>query len=353
MLGYVTAERAELRMREYDIYRGYYCGICKSIGRRLGQMPRLVLSYDSVFLAMLLGSLTEEKETLDWEHCIVHPVKKVPVCKGVQKAAAVDTEAAAVDTEADAVDTEAPARGGAPTPAKGYNQVAGPMDYAADLMVILAYYNVLDDWQDERSAKSFAQKTGLTPAFKKLLREHPEYQTLCESISSVLAELSSLEREKCKSIDRVGEKFAIIMECIFTAYGEVSQKAQLGEIGKHLGKWIYLIDAVDDLAEDMKGGSYNPLIYRFEYDGGSAEEFWERIREQVELNLFQYLSQISDAYDLLDIRKNKDIIENIIFFGLRTRTEAILRKGVAPKERGTRGKSVDSARESHHEEDRD
>lgn len=333
MLGYVTAERAELRMREYDIYRGYYCGICKSIGRRLGQVPRLVLSYDSVFLAMLLGSLTEEKENLDWEHCIVHPVKKVPVCKGVQRAAAKDTEAAA--------------RGGAPTPANAGNQVAGPIDYAADLMVILAYYNVLDDWQDEHSAKSFAQKTGLTPAFKKLLRMKPEYQNLCESISSVLAELSSLEREKCKSIDRVGEKFAIIMECIFTAYGEVSQKAQLGEIGKHLGKWIYLIDAVDDLADDIKDGNYNPLIYRFEYDGGRPEEFWERIREQVELNLFQYLGQISDAYDLLDIRKNKDIIENIIFFGLRRRTEEILRKGVNSEKEGARGKSVNPEGWSH------
>ena len=76
MLGYVIPDKGELKLREYEIYTGYYCGICKSIGRRLGQGARLVLSYDAVFLAMVLAALSEEKETLKREHCILHPIDR-------------------------------------------------------------------------------------------------------------------------------------------------------------------------------------------------------------------------------------------------------------------------------------
>ena len=81
MLGYVTIEKGELKVREYDVYQGYYCGICKSIGRRLGQVPRLALSYDAAFLALLLDSLTQNEIQLYYEHCIIHPIQKRPTLK--------------------------------------------------------------------------------------------------------------------------------------------------------------------------------------------------------------------------------------------------------------------------------
>ena len=112
MLGYVTIEKNELKVREFDMYQAYYCGICKSIGRRFGQLPRMVLSYDSVFLALVLAGLSEETDIVLQEHCITHHIKKKPVVFGNEA-----------------------------------------LDYAADVMVILAYHKFLDDWKDERPGR--------------------------------------------------------------------------------------------------------------------------------------------------------------------------------------------------------
>ncbi|MEF9922291.1 MAG: DUF5685 family protein [Anaerovoracaceae bacterium] len=287
MLGYVTVEKSELKIREYEIYSAYYCGVCKSIGKRLGQLPRFTLSYDAAFLALLLSGLENQGETLERQHCIVHPVMK--------KTIVLDNKA---------------------------------VDYAADVMVILAYHKFLDDINDDNSLIGHGGKLAFGRQYRKLVKEYP---ALCEEIGVALEKLMELEKEKCNNLDKIGENFAIIMERIF-ANGPFpkGEEVPLAVIGKHLGKWIYLIDATDDLETDIKSGAYNPLIYRFEYDGKkeSAGEFWDRIKEQVEFSLFQYLAQMSNAYDLLGVKKNQGIIENIVFMGLRRRTETILEKGI-------------------------
>lgn len=287
MLGYVTVEKSELKIREYEIYSAYYCGVCKSIGKRLGQLPRFTLSYDAAFLALLLSGLENQGETLERQHCIVHPVMK--------KTTVIDNKA---------------------------------VDYAADVMVILAYHKFLDDINDDNSLVGYGGKLAFSRQYKKLVKEYP---ALCQEIAVALEKLMTLEKEKCNNLDKIGENFAIIMERIF-ANGPFpkGEEVPLAVIGKHLGKWIYLIDATDDLETDIKSGAYNPLIYRFEYDKSkeSADEFWNRIKEQVEFSLFQYLTQMSNAYDLLGVKKNQGIIENIVFMGLRRRTETILEKGI-------------------------
>ncbi|MBK5247363.1 MAG: hypothetical protein JJE49_08885, partial [Peptostreptococcaceae bacterium] len=117
MLGYITPDKPELKVREYEMYSAYYCGICKAIKRRHGEIPRLVLSYDSVLLAMILSAVYDlDKEendsvgpTVKLERCIIHPVKKRAIV---------------------------------------YNDAA--IDYAADMLVALAYYKFKDDWADEK-----------------------------------------------------------------------------------------------------------------------------------------------------------------------------------------------------------
>ena len=129
----------------------------------------------------------------------------------------------------------------------------------------------------------------------------------------------------------ISDKFAEVMEKIFvTGPGSDRNHKILGSIGKHLGKWIYMIDALDDIEKDIKENSYNPLVYRFDFneENETVLKFKERIREQVEFNLFQYLAQLSAACDLLEFKKNKEIIENVVFMGLRRKTEAILEKGI-------------------------
>lgn len=283
MLGYVTADKPELKMREFEVYSGYYCGVCKSIARRYGQLPRMVLSYDAAFLALLLAGLSGEEDKPDREHCIIHPVRKKTI----------------VENEA--------------------------IDYAADVMLILAWYKLKDDAGDE--GKLYAKAALLTQRhiYRKLAAARPQ---LCSKVEQNLKALAQLEAEKCSSLDQAAETFAKIMEAIFEEGplpAGFKEQAALRRIGYHLGKWIYLMDAVEDIDDNIRSGAYNPLLHRFCYEPGEPA-FKERIMETCRFNLFHYLGEIGKSADLLSLKKNRGIIENIIYMGLLRRTEQLTRK---------------------------
>jgi len=309
MLGYVRIDKGELKVREYEIYTGYYCGVCKSIGHRYGQLPRMALSYDAAFLAVLLESLSDKPDVPTQEHCIAHPVGK--------KKTIIRNKA---------------------------------IDYAADVMLILAWYKLIDDANDEGKAYAKGTMLLLKRIFRKLQHRYPD---LCTGIEIHLNTLSKLEKEKCDSLDMAADCFSKIMEVIFsegvrTIYTEAEQRAfcieeqfsssmlftgdkvtladTAAKLGYHLGKWIYLIDAVDDIEENIESGAYNPLLYRFSYDADAETpaQFRKRIKDDLNFNLFHYLAMLSNCINSLDIKKNKGIIENIVYFGLHSKTNEIL-----------------------------
>lgn len=273
MLGYVTIDKNELKVREFDMYQAYYCGICKSIGRRFGQLPRMTLSYDSVFLALVLAGLSEETDIVLQEHCITHHIKKKPVVFGNEA-----------------------------------------LDYSADVMVILAYHKFFDDWKDERSKVGLLGKSALAGAYRKLQQIHPD---VCKKTEESINALSELEKENSGKMDLVSGTFADIMETLFAGYDPAANSSRiLGQMGRHLGKWIYTIDALDDYKKDMEEEHYNPLKFR------------ENKLEGIGDLLYNYLAEVTNAYDLLEIKKNKGIIDNIIFMGLRVRTDVILKERI-------------------------
>ena len=317
MLGYVKIDKGELKVREYEVYTGYYCGVCKSIGRRYGQLPRMVLSYDAAFLAILLASLSDESDTPVQEHCIAHPV--------IKKKTVIRNRA---------------------------------IDYAGDVMLILAWYKLADDATDEGKAYAKPVMLMMKRIFRRLNSLYPE---LCSSVKCHLSALSALEREKCASIDMAAEAFSKIMEDIFTeglqaVYGSEPPQHEppgdrgdpcisgmqdepcgfaspgndtrelLARAGYHLGKWVYMIDAVDDIEENIESGAYNPLLFRFKFDAANetADEFRARIEPDLRFHLYHYLAMLSRCTDSLDIRKNAGIIENVIYFGLNRKTEEII-----------------------------
>lgn len=308
MLGYVRINKPELKVREYEVYTGYYCGVCKYIGKTYGQLPRMALSYDAAFLALVLASLDDEQDKPVQEHCIAHHIQKKTIIRN--KA----------------------------------------IEYAGDVMLILAWYKLLDDAHDEGKKTAKATAMLLKRIFKKLRRKHPH---LCAGIEEHLNRLSELEKSKCDSLDMVAEEFSKIMEVIFAEGGkllygdsdakctrsngdgmflsideELSPADALAKIGYHLGKWVYVIDAADDIEDNIQTGAYNPLLYRFGFDAGkeSTAEFRERIRESLNFNLFHYLAVLSNYVNILDIKKNKGIIDNVIYFGLNQKTEEIVRR---------------------------
>jgi len=339
MLGYITPDKPELKVREYEMYSAYYCGICKAIKRRHGEIPRLVLSYDSVLLAMILSAVYDldkasdvARPTVRLERCIIHPVKKRVIV---------------------------------------YNDAA--IDYAADMLVVLAYYKFKDDWADEKKVLGAVGMTAFNKLHRKITSIYPE---TCGIINKSIAKLSQLEKENCQSMDEAAEPFAQLMKAVFSgaplkpglrgvaasvedsraedakqteaeskaekSLNEAELKSLLGEIGYNVGKWVYLIDAVDDLEKDLEKNRYNPL---------KAIKDDENYKSRVEFSLICALENASLALKKLGLEKNKGIIENIIYFGLLKKTESILGIAVLEDEKSRPGSGSESESDPNPKQD--
>ena len=295
MLGYVTPEKSELRLRENEVYGAYYCGLCRLAGKLYGQLPRLFLNFDFVFLAMLLSAVTDEPDDILGFRCLLHPTR---------------TKHAVAASSA--------------------------LEHAVRMMLILSYYKSIDDKNDEGSIKAFVGERILRKTSKKI---NMRRQKKSGKIKAYLEQINTLERQKCNSFDTVTEPFALLMEEVFdfdelgrfyqAKHNEEGVRYALRRIGHYTGKWISLIDAYDDLEDDVKTGAYNPLLLNYcfkagEHEGESLSDFKKRINERIRLNAMLYLSDISEVLNLLPIKKNLAILENIVYIGLRGKTEAIL-----------------------------
>ncbi len=283
MFGYIRPEKPELKIKEYDEFRAFYCGICKSIAKNSGQIARLTLSYDATFLALLFSSVSNTAPEKRVERCVVHPVQKRNIYK---------------------------------------NDKA--IDYAADVNIILMYHSLLDKWKDEKLVLSIAGTAALSRKYNKLTKKYP---FLCDIIEKKLKKLSKLEEEKCSSVDQAAEPFAQMMAEIMEfcpVIEDEKTKKVLRWLGYNIGKWVYIIDAFDDIEKDLIDKSYNPLLYQYEYHSEKVCEFKNRIRNDVEFILIYSLNEIGKAYELLEVKRNKDLIENIVFMGMLRQTEIIL-----------------------------
>ena len=276
-------DKPELKIREYEIFRGYYCGVCKSIKNNYGQIPRFTLTYDSSFLALLLDSMSKKEVNISIERCIAHPVNKRKVIK---------------------------------------NSIF--VDYASDMNIILAYLKVKDDWNDERKIYAFPAMLALKKAYKKVYKK---YNEKCSRISDSLKKLNDLEKRKSSSLDEVSILFGKVMEEVTDCpyIEDDNQRKALKWIGYNIGRWIYILDAYDDIEKDIKNKSYNPLIYQYEYNNQSLNDFKAEIVKDIDFLLVFILSEIEKGFNLIDVYKNKEIVENIIYLGMLKKTEAIIK----------------------------
>ncbi len=282
MFGYIMPEKPELKIKEYELFRGYYCGLCKSMGRSFGTLSRFALNYDSVFMGLLLASVHKEAPVLKRETCIANPVKKKWIVKD-----------------------------------------SSHIDFAADINVMLTYYKLKDDIRDEGG---WISRLGLYMFQRGYRNAAARNKQLDVIIASSIDSQVQLEKKRCASMDEAAEPFAnMLSQLIIAGYkgDEDSTSRILGWIGYNLGKWIYLIDAYDDMEKDIKSGSYNPLLSQYGYESQDIRIFRSGIMDEVRMTLLQILSQVTASIELLDLT-NKGIINNILYEGLYGRTESVL-----------------------------
>ena len=206
MYGYVVMNKPELKIREYDEYRAYYCGLCKALKHAAGKRGQIALSYDMTFLALLLSALYEPETEKIQERCMIHPVGKQNTRKNEY------------------------------------------IDYAADMSLLLAWYKCKDDYQDDKNYVKAAYGSTLNKQVRKL--EQKYHRQSCV-IKEQLEKLAVLENENTENIDVLSACFGNVLAEIFAARQDEWEK-ELRTFGFYLGKFVYIMDAYDDVEKDEK-----------------------------------------------------------------------------------------------------
>lgn len=275
MFGYIIVNKQEMKFREFDCYQSYYCGLCQNLKERYGRSGQITLSYDMTFVIMLLSSLYEPETAAGSCKCIAHPLEAHPTSR---------------------------------------NQFT---DYAADMNILFSYYKSLDDWSDERKLSGRAEAAFLRKKNEQVTKKYPQK---AERIYTLLERIRLYEKAGEKNIDLASGCFGEIMAEIFV-YRQDEWEADLRRMGFFLGKFIYLMDAYEDMERDQKNGSYNVFLYRKE-EAESEEEF-EKSAYTI-LNMM--MAECCRAFEKLPIIENVEILRNILYSGVWCRYEMVRRK---------------------------
>ena len=194
------------------------------------------------------------------------------------------------------------------------------VNYAAGVGELLMYLKLKDDRDDDGSMKARLGMTALKSGKEKALKKHGGAY---DFISEKLGELSELEKQDCAEIDEVADRFAKILEFIFTPklVKDPDTVRILAWFGYNLGRWLYIIDAYNDMEKDFKSGSYNTFLVNA---GSDVLEEKEKIRERVDFTLTLTLENMASALELLKLHRNRSLIENIVYQGLKGKQKSVL-----------------------------
>lgn len=273
MFGYIRINKMDLTFREFDYYKGYYCGLCKYLKENHGEVSRLSLNYDITFLIVILTALYKLDSDITYERCIANPLKKKM---------------------------------------RIVNEIT---EYAASMNILLSYYKLEDNLYDDNGIKD---KLAYELYKGKLKKAYEKYPQKAEYIKQQLGNLRELEKQESKSIDKVSNTFGNLMGEIFV-YKKDEYEHNLRNIGFNLGKYIYILDAYEDLEEDNKKGRYNPFIDYIDKK--------EELKNKVDRLISMSLGMATKNIEQLNLEFNKSIIDNIIYSGVYLRYKSILEKG--------------------------
>ncbi|MVX62090.1 hypothetical protein GKZ28_00040 [Clostridium chromiireducens] len=287
MFGYVTPLKAEMKVKDFARFKCYYCGLCCHIKNEFGNLPRMALNYDMTFLGLLLDALIPEELEVSKYRCSLHPTEK--------KAVIVNNKA---------------------------------LSYAAAMNISLFYYKLLDDVNDDKNIKSKFFSILLSPYKRKF---SSSVININDKIMESLNKLSTLESTKSfTSIDEICDPFSDLVGIILRDYpfelinDSPELRNTLYNLGYSIGKWIYLIDALDDLKSDMEKGKFNPIDFLYNKDALIYDKFIGLIKSKIEFTILNCGYSCKENLERLKLRRNEDILYNIIELGLMDKYNNII-----------------------------
>lgn len=265
MFGYIKPYKPEMRIKEYELYRSFYCSMCKKLGKSYGVFARFTLNYEFVFLALLFSSLNGSDCTTKKGRCPFNPIKKC-----------------------------------------NYSDIADEgFEFSSSAAIMLLYYKLLDNLRDEKGIKRL-KYLPLKPIFSKnYVKAKAKYPQIDEIFADYDAQQQAVESQNIQNIDEAAEPTARMLSSLFKMCSEDdAQKRILDRLGYCMGRYIYILDAAADIEKDLKSCSYNPFKNR------------EDANTIAERQLYFSVNEAANAFELLKICKFKNILGNIICLGL-------------------------------------
>lgn len=271
MFGYVTAAVSGLTEEEQQRYRAAYCGLCNALMQQYGQMARTTLSYDLTFLYLLLSSLYEPSESTEQKHCIVHPIRK-------------------------------------------HLEMTNDLSaYCADMNMLLSYYKIMDDCADEKNPVNKIRLKTMDADYQRIKERYPQK---CAYIEGQLQIISQSESDGVDTPDPGANATAEILGTVYRIR-EDEWADTLTYIGRGLGRFIYLMDAYDDLTGDIRHHRYNPLI------SISKSDHYETL---IKDSLTLMIAECTQAFETLPLVQDLHLLRNILYAGCWTRYENIFKQ---------------------------
>ncbi len=292
MFGYVKPCEPELKVKEQTCYRAVYCGLCKATGGGCSKalLPaKLALRYDTVFLALFRMMLEAEPTEIKMRRCLLHPFRARPMASA--------------------------------SPAVRYSAAAGSL---------LLAHSLRDRISDAKGVKKAGARllspyaASLRRAASRQIDGETAQDSLDGAIAARLSEMHALEAEQCPSPDRMAHLFGVLLGEVFAYELDGDRARGARQLGYHLGKWIYLADAVDDLERDRKSGSYNPFLFAGE----------PILAESIQCAMLLSLRQADEALSLIEGGDAgcRAILENVLRLGLPEQTKKLLDGAMARKD---------------------
>lgn len=280
MFGYIVPFKPELKIKDFETYKSVYCGLCHQLSRSFGPFSRLFLSYDFAFMSLFFMSLNNSAPCFEGKRCITSPFrKKQCMCSGPE------------------------------------------LEYCAASAVTLVDFKNQDGITDSgfwgALPYRFLHLLTNRPA-KAVQKTRPE---LYETVQKNILLQAQTESEEAVTFDMAAEPTAAIVS--FLAGGRAqneSEKRILSRFGYFLGRLIYMFDAADDYFKDKKKNCFNPYLCDPVYCKLTAKQLIPRLKESFNATLAELIA----AYQLLSIKKNKEILDNFIFLGFKSRFQQIL-----------------------------
>ena len=270
MFGYVNADKKEMTDEERSTYQAYYCGLCRELKRQAGAGAQICLNYDITFLAILLSGLYEPDEVTEPFRCRLHPTKK------------------------------------------RFFHESEVMQYAASMNIVLSYYKLLDDYQDDHKTSRKKIANRFEPVVKRVCEEYPR-QT--QAIEDFVRDLSDAEYRQEDNLTVLSALSGDMLGELFCYKEEDVWNESLRSMGYYLGKFIYLLDAYDDMEKDRKNHSFNPMLRAIDKD-----PYYDAFCRQVLVSL---IAECTKEFERLPILKNASILRNILYSGIWTKYDMI------------------------------